>query len=190
MLEIKKNPDAKKYEQMTEAVKKNNGYCPCLVERNEDTKCICKPFREQKTEGLCLCGRFIKVEKPTVELSKETKDRIFETYVNGEPTKDVTSTSLEIPSESQWRISKVLDKMKDVLLYKNQKYGDSALHPKKRFYKGDSTNSIKIRLDDKISRVENCDEIRINDVADIIGYCTLLLVSMGVTEEDLEKLKD
>lgn len=86
MLVIRKNPDAKKYQQMTEAVKKNNGYCPCLVERNEDAKCICKPFREQKTEGLCLCGRFIKVEKPTVELSEETKDRIFQENVNGKMT--------------------------------------------------------------------------------------------------------
>lgn len=58
------------------------------------------------------------------------------------------------------------------------------------FYKGDSTNSIKIRLDDKIGRVKNCKETRINDVADIIGYGVLLLVSMGATVEDFEKLKD
>lgn len=31
---------------------------------------------------------------------------------------------------------------------------------------------------------------RINDVADIIGYCTLLLVSMGATVEDIQKLMD
>lgn len=192
MLKIKPNPDKQKYEEMTEAVKKNNGYCPCLVERNEDTKCMCKPFREQKTEGPCYCGRFIKVEKLTVEPSRGSKDKIFEIYMNGKPIEEVTSTSLEISSESQWRISKVLDKMKDVLLYKNQKYGDSALHPNNVFFKGDSTNSILIRLDDKIGRIKNNPEEkpRINDVADIIGYCTLLLVSMDVSEEDLEKLKD
>ena len=93
-------------------------------------------------------------------------------------------------TDSQQKIADVCDEMKNVLLYKNEKYGDSALHPNNVFYKGDSTNSIKIRLDDKIGRVKNCKETRINDVADIIGYCVLLLVSMGATVEDSEKLKD
>ena len=45
-----------------ELVKANNGYCPCAVIKNEDTKCPCKEFREQKEEGLCHCGRFAKEE--------------------------------------------------------------------------------------------------------------------------------
>ena len=93
-------------------------------------------------------------------------------------------------TDSQQKIADVCDERKNILLYKNEKYGDSALHPNNVFYKGDSTNSIKIRLDDKIGRVKNCKETRINDVADIIGYCVLLLVSMGATVEDFEKLKD
>ena len=93
-------------------------------------------------------------------------------------------------TESQNKIKTICDGMKDLLLYKNEKYGDSALHPNNVFYKGDSTNSIKIRLDDKIGRVKNCEETRINDVADIIGYCVLLLASMDLTEQDLQKLKD
>lgn len=31
---------------------------------------------------------------------------------------------------------------------------------------------------------------RVNDVSDIIGYCILLLVSMGVNADDIKKLKD
>lgn len=61
-MKIIKNPDLKVYEEVTEAVKQNDGYCPCLVLRNEDTKCPCKMFREQQTEGLCHCGRYKKVE--------------------------------------------------------------------------------------------------------------------------------
>lgn len=93
-------------------------------------------------------------------------------------------------TESQEKIKMVCDNMKDLLIYKNEKYGDSALHPNNIFYKGDSTNSIKIRLDDKVGRIKNCQETRVNDVADIIGYCVLLLVSMNVSEKDFEKLKD
>lgn len=44
-----------------ELVEKNDGYCPCLIQKNEDTKCMCKDFREQAS-GLCHCGRFEKVE--------------------------------------------------------------------------------------------------------------------------------
>lgn len=93
---------------------------------------------------------------------------------------------------TQRKIHEIIGAMKDLLLYKNQKYGDSAINPKKIFYKGDSTNSILIRLDDKIGRVmSNTDEKpRVNDVCDIIGYCTLLLISMGVTAEDIAKFKD
>lgn len=93
-------------------------------------------------------------------------------------------------SQSQNKIIEICDATKDLLLYKNGKYGDSALHPNNVFYKGDSVNSIKIRLDDKIGRIKNCTETRVNDVSDVIGYCVLLLASMGVTKEDIAKFKD
>ena len=93
---------------------------------------------------------------------------------------------------TQQKIHEIMGAMKDLLLYKNQKYGDSAINPKKIFYKGDSTNSILIRLDDKLGRVMSNteDKPRVNDVCDIIGYCTLLLISMGVASEDIAKFKD
>lgn len=46
-----------------EGLKRTGGYCPCLVEHNEDTKCMCKSFREQREEGPCLCGLYIKYER-------------------------------------------------------------------------------------------------------------------------------
>lgn len=115
-----------------------------------------------------------------VKMSK--KEKVVRASTHGVSSKSLT--------ESQKKIVEVCDSMKDLLLYKNQKYGDSALNPNNIFYKGDSTNSIKIRLDDKIGRIKNCEETRINDVADVIGYCTLLLVSIGAEKKDFEKLKD
>lgn len=125
------------------------------------------------------------------ELNEKKNIDFLTTFDNEEvveaSTHRVSSKSL---TESQKKIVEVCDSMKDLLLYKNQKYGDSALNPNNIFYKGDSTNSIKIRLDDKIGRIKNCEETRINDVADVIGYCTLLLVSIGAEKKDFEKLKD
>ena len=93
---------------------------------------------------------------------------------------------------TQQKIAKLTEAIRDLLLYKNRKYGDSALNPKKIFYKGDARNSILIRLDDKLGRImANADATpRINDVADIIGYCTLLLISMGATQSDIKALMD
>ncbi|MCX4355812.1 MAG: hypothetical protein OSJ43_06260 [Oscillospiraceae bacterium] len=62
MLKIIKNPDAEVYEEITQLVKSNGGYCPCVPNKTEDTKCICKAFQEQKTVGECHCGRYCKVE--------------------------------------------------------------------------------------------------------------------------------
>lgn len=62
MLKIIKNPDRKKYKYITKAVTENKGYCPCRIQKTNDTKCICKEFFNQPHEGECHCGRFLKVE--------------------------------------------------------------------------------------------------------------------------------
>lgn len=95
-------------------------------------------------------------------------------------------------NDTQNKINEIMEAMQDLLLSKNRLYGNSALNPKQIFYKGDAVNSILIRLDDKLGRImANTDEKpRINDVADIIGYCTLLLISMGVDKADIDNLRD
>lgn len=97
--------------------------------------------------------------------------------------------------DTQNKIAEITDAMKDLLLYKNEKYGDSAINPIGIFTKHlkhvpENTVSILVRLDDKLSRVRNSDLLRTNDISDIIGYCTLLLISLGATKEDIEKFKD
>lgn len=43
-------------------VEENDGYCPCSVVHDADTKCPCKDFRRQES-GTCYCGRFRKKEE-------------------------------------------------------------------------------------------------------------------------------
>ena len=138
-----------------------------------------------------VTGSNVRVPK-TVEHVKIHADDITLSHLNAQ----LYAQTMESPwgdlPPTQQKIHEIMGAMKDLLLYKNQKYGDSAINPKGIFYKGDSTNSILIRLDDKIGRVmSNTEEKpRVNDVCDIIGYCTLLLISMGVTAEDIAKFKD
>ena len=61
MLKIVKNPDDSVYQEITQAVKDNDGYYPCMINKTADTKCPCKEFREQDFEGECHCGRYLKI---------------------------------------------------------------------------------------------------------------------------------
>lgn len=59
---IKPNPDKETYDKVTEAVKKNDGYCPCIIEKTESSKCICEDFVAKSAmgyKGKCRCGRYI-----------------------------------------------------------------------------------------------------------------------------------
>lgn len=42
------------------ALEHNDGYCPCAMVKNKDTKCMCKEFRESKITGDCHCGLYHK----------------------------------------------------------------------------------------------------------------------------------
>lgn len=59
---IKQNPDTELANEIRRKLKENNGYCPCKIVRNEDTKCPCKEFREMKKGSVCHCGLYIMKE--------------------------------------------------------------------------------------------------------------------------------
>lgn len=84
--------------------------------------------------------------------------------------------------DTQKKIALVFDGMREVVLEKNKRYGDSALSPLGCFSKVSADESIRIRLDDKLKRIMNASELRKNDVADIIGYLSLLCVSRNWTD--------
>lgn len=58
---IKLNEDQELVKEIKLQLKNNDGYCPCKLEKNENTKCMCKEFRDQE-EGECHCGLYIKVK--------------------------------------------------------------------------------------------------------------------------------
>lgn len=58
-MRITVNPDKKYADEIKRKLKANGGYCPCNLIKNEDTKCMCKEFREMES-GMCHCGLYIK----------------------------------------------------------------------------------------------------------------------------------
>ncbi len=84
----------------------------------------------------------------------------------------------EPETQSQLDISDVCDTIKSLLLTKNRKYGDSALNPVRVFSKVDTVEQIKVRLDDKLSRLKNAQDDEDEDViSDLIGYLVLFKVA-------------
>lgn len=87
---------------------------------------------------------------------------------------------------SQEKIARVCDEIKDVLLEKNRKYGDSALNPVRIFSKASTDEQIRVRLDDKLSRIDRGDDEEDEDVPlDIIGYLILLKVYNDYGDKDI-----
>ena len=81
---------------------------------------------------------------------------------------------------SQIHIAKVCDDVKDLLLQKNQKYGDSALNPIRILSKSSPTEQILVRIDDKLNRIKQGDILGGDEdvVSDLIGYFILLKVAL------------
>ena len=83
--------------------------------------------------------------------------------------------------DSQQQISNICDKVKDLLLAKNLKYGDSALSPIRVLSKSSPIEQILVRIDDKLNRIKQGDGLLESDedvVLDLIGYFVLLKVAL------------
>ena len=66
-----------------------------------------------------------------------------------------------------------------LLIEKNISYGDSALSPNRIFAQSNSTEQLKVRIDDKLNRVKNNQGYAgDNDIDDLIGYLILLKIAV------------
>jgi hypothetical protein len=82
-------------------------------------------------------------------------------------------------TQSQIDIATTCDELKELLLEKNRKYGDSALNPVRVFSKASTLEQLKVRLDDKLSRLQNAQDDEDEDpITDLIGYLVLFKVAL------------
>jgi len=77
------------------------------------------------------------------------------------------------------QVGQALDEIRDLLIAKNLKYGNSALEPLGVFSKLDAKEGLLVRIDDKLKRIKNGslekdDEDVVND---LIGYLILLKIN-------------
>lgn len=87
----------------------------------------------------------------------------------------------------QEQIKVVLHDIGKLLIEKNRKYGNSAICPARIFSKADSEEQIKVRLDDKLTRISNHqDDDNEDPYLDLVGYLILLLVSRNLKKIENE----
>ena len=84
--------------------------------------------------------------------------------------------------DTQTHIALICDSIKELLIEKNKKYGDSALNPSRIFSKADAVEQILVRIDDKLNRIQKGAGLLANDedvVSDLIGYLVLLKIALN-----------
>ena len=81
-------------------------------------------------------------------------------------------------SEFEVSLYPIVNNITKMLIEKNRKYGNSALKPQRIFSKASAVEQIKVRIDDKLSRIKNQQNDEDEDViSDLIGYLILLKIA-------------
>ncbi len=80
--------------------------------------------------------------------------------------------------EFSTQVSEVLIEIKELLISKNEKYGNSALEPLGVFSQLSAKQGLLIRIDDKLKRIKNGSLDRDDEdvINDLIGYLVLLKI--------------
>ena len=95
--------------------------------------------------------------------------------------------------DTQVEIAQMCDSIKNMLLDKNMKYGDSALNPARILSNSSSIEQILVRIDDKLNRIQQGKSNITEDedvVSDLIGYFVLLKIAMNRQENTLPTPED
>lgn len=82
------------------------------------------------------------------------------------------------PSSFEGNVRRITDQIADLLIAKNKQYSNSALDPIRVFSKADRMEQLRVRADDKLSRIRNGDTSE-DAVLDLCGY----LILMKIAEE-------
>ena len=79
-------------------------------------------------------------------------------------------------------IAEECEALRDLLIEKNRAYGNSALEPLRIFSKADTEEQIRVRLDDKLSRLARGSAAGEDVERDLMGYLVLLRVARRMRE--------
>jgi len=117
---------------------------------------------------------FRKTQAPKGMKKYDFKSQQFRDYFMDENKENqINQTEKEIKEEC--------NALAQMLIEKNRAYGDSALSPRRIFSRADPLEQIKVRIDDKLSRLINMrgdvDSMGEDVARDLLGYLILLMIA-------------
>lgn len=150
--------------------------------KQEDINC---PACSGTCIGPNICERYTRTSTAPADLRYAEHMKEYRgpkrTYWVGdevETTLDGTPINIGVSAEEALIIAEC-EEVKNMLLSKNRKYGNSALQPKRIFSKADTIEQINVRIDDKLSRIANQNGKDDEDAElDLIGYLILKRVKL------------
>lgn len=98
----------------------------------------------------------------------------------------MTATKAALTPEETFALAvqAVLAEIKDMLLERNRAYGNSALNPLRVFSRATRDEQLRVRIDDKLSRLARGGGANTEDtVNDLIGYLVLLKIAQKENPE-------
>lgn len=86
-------------------------------------------------------------------------------------------------------IKRKCKELEELLLSKNEKYGNSALEPLNVFSCAGAVAGIKMRIDDKLKRIKNAGLVDATEdtLQDLAGYLILLMIAKDNESHDIQE---
>lgn len=162
----------------------------CKALRDEHRASIKETIEEnieetiEETVPCVLCGK----EVPKIDAWNQYCTDCLETlFVETAKEEGVDATVIhfsEAPKTTQTLIAEKCDELKELLLEKNRKYGDSAINPIRVFSKASAMEQLLVRMDDKLNRIRNRQNDEDEDVIkDLAGYLVLYMVAKDMDKK-------
>lgn len=150
------------------------GYLSPCPERNQGY--TVDEINAWETDGINTFDKYRHEWEEVIDTDKEVKEILD--AVNKPVETFSTSNTNQLSFISN--LDGVLAGIRELLISKNKKYGNSALEPLRIFSKASSQEQLKVRIDDKLSRLKTQDVSEDEDVIDdLIGYLVIYKISNG-----------
>jgi len=81
-------------------------------------------------------------------------------------------------NEFAMKVTDITNEIATMLIQKNKAYGNSALNPVRIFSRADTVEQLKVRIDDKLSRISRGSTMGEDVVNDLIGYLVILKIAL------------
>lgn len=140
---------------------------PPLLRRSVLTSTVWLITRYALNGEIVVARRKIDITKEYEELAK----------------RDRAARDVEAESRFAVEVRAETEALAELLIQKNRAYGNSALDPVRIFSKADPAEQIRVRIDDKLSRLGRGAEAGEDVIQDLLGYLILLRIAKRREQE-------